>query len=82
MKDKTLKTLDVIGWTLMTIGGIIWGCVGFFNINPVVAVFGELAPFTRTVYILIGLAALYEVFGVHAIARRWDLHFRRRPVTA
>jgi hypothetical protein len=80
MKDRVLKTLDVVVWTLLTIGGLNWGALGLFNVNVISGTFGPLNPVTRTIYILVGLAAMYEVVGVRAISHRWDLHYGRRPV--
>jgi len=79
--DKPLKTLDLIAWALLTIGGLNWGLIGIFNINLVGAIFGDMTALSRLVFSLVGLAALYEIVQVRPIARRWDLHFRRH-VTA
>ncbi len=75
-KTTTLKSVDVIVWTLLTIGGINWGLVGFFGFDAVAAIFGEMGFFARLVYALVGLAALYEIAGAKAISKRWNLHFK------
>ena len=76
MKTKFYKSLDVIVWTLLTIGGLNWGLVGFFNFDLVAAIFGPMTLLSRLVFALVGLAALYEILGVKAIAHRWNLHYR------
>ncbi|MFW0837789.1 MAG: DUF378 domain-containing protein [Candidatus Komeilibacteria bacterium] len=49
---------------LILIGGLNWGLVGFFGFDLVAAVFGAMSVVTRIIYALVGLAALYAVFGV------------------
>jgi uncharacterized protein len=44
---------------LVIIGGLNWGMVGFFNIDLVARIFGELSALSRIVYVLVGLSALY-----------------------
>jgi len=76
MKSNYLKTLDILVWTLLTIGAFNWGLVGFFNFNLVAFIFGPMTLASRVIYSLVGLASLYEIFGAKVIAHRWDLHFR------
>ncbi len=76
MKSKILKSTDILVWLLLTIGGLNLGLVGFFNFNLVDFIFGPMAIAARAVYALVGLAALYEIFGVKLIAHRWNMHFR------
>ena len=70
-----MKTLDVVVWVLLAIGGLNWGLVGLFDFNLVSAIFGETI-LTRIVYILVGLAALYDIIAVKAIWNRWGMHYR------
>lgn len=46
--------------TLVIIGGLNWGLVGLFNYNLVDALFGANSWFTRLVYILVGVSALFS----------------------
>lgn len=75
MSSKFLKSIDVLVWSLLTIGAFNWGLVGFFNFNLVGFILGPMTLASRVVYSLVGLAALYEVLGVKLIAHRWNLHF-------
>ena len=75
MKSKLFKSIDVLVWSLLTIGAFNWGLVGFFNFNLVAFIFGPMTLASRVVYSLVGLAALYEILGVKSIAHRWNLHF-------
>jgi len=69
-----MKTLDVVVWVLLAIGGLNWGLVGVFDFNLVSAIFGETI-LTRIVYILVGLAALYDIIAIKAIWNRWGMHY-------
>ena len=57
-----MKTLDVIAAVLLIIGGLNWGLVGFFNINFVEMVFGQMPALVRLIYCLVGVSALYMIF--------------------
>jgi len=53
--------LDVISLVLIIIGGINWGLVGFFGIDLIGMIFGELSMVSRTIFVLVGLAAIYSL---------------------
>jgi len=53
--------LDVISLILIIIGGINWGLVGFFGIDLIGMIFGELSVISRTIFVLVGLAAIYSL---------------------
>lgn len=71
---KAMKNLDLVVWTLLAIGGLNWGLIGIFDFNLVAAIFGPMTIVTRLIYVLVGLAALYDILAVKAIWRRWDMH--------
>ena len=58
MGEKAMKTVDVIIWALLAIGGLNWGLIGVFNFDLVAAIFGEMSGLSRLIYILVGLAAV------------------------
>ncbi|NGX26295.1 MAG: hypothetical protein K940chlam6_00210 [Chlamydiae bacterium] len=66
-----MKTLDVIVAILLVIGGLNWGLIGFFNFDLIGTVFGYMSAFTRLVYCLVGVSALYQIFQWKAIQQRW-----------
>ena len=66
-----MKTLDVIVTILLVIGGLNWGLIGFFNFDLIGTVFGHMSAFTRLVYCLVGVSALYQIFQWKAIQQRW-----------
>ncbi len=64
----TMKTIDIITLILIIIGGVNWGLVGLADIDLVSAIFGEGAAetarsstFSRIVYVLVGLSALWQL---------------------
>lgn len=63
---KNLNAFDWIVLVVLIIGGINWGMIGMFNIDLVSALFGVMGTFTRIVYSLVGLSALYTVYIVSA----------------
>ena len=48
-----------IALTLLVIGGLNWLLVGAFDFNLVAAIFGDMSPAARIVYVLVGLSALW-----------------------
>jgi uncharacterized membrane protein YuzA (DUF378 family) len=68
-----MKTVDIIIWVLLAIGGLNWGLVGVFDFDLVAAIFGEMSTFSRIVYTLVGLAAVYDIVAIKAIWKRWGM---------
>ncbi len=66
-----MKVLDVIVAILLVIGGLNWGLVGLFNFNLVEFLFGSFPIIAKIIYVIVGLAALYQIFQWKAIQRRW-----------
>lgn len=56
-----LNGMDWTAITLLVIGGINWGLIGFFGFDLVAAIFGEFTGLTRVIYALVGLSALYMI---------------------
>jgi hypothetical protein len=72
-----MKKLDLLFGTLLVIGGLNWGLVGLLDINLVDIMFGEMSMISRSIYMLVGFAALYDIFAIKAIWKRWNLHFKK-----
>ena len=53
-----MKTLDYILLTLVIIGAINWGLIGFFNFNLVALIFGSMSWISRIIYGLVGICGL------------------------
>lgn len=75
MPDKAInymKTIDMIAATFLFVGGINWGLVGLFNFDLVAWVFGNMSIFSRIIYILVAISAIYDAVSWKAIQRRWE----------
>lgn len=56
-----MKTLNLITLILAIVGGLNWGLVGLFDFNLVAALFGAGSAVSRTIYVLVGLSAVYQL---------------------
>ena len=54
------KTLNFIALTLVIIGALNWGLIGFFNVNVVNMLFGGWEWLERIIYALVGVAGIYS----------------------
>lgn len=54
---------QVARW-LVIIGAINWGLVGAFSFDLVQLIFGAVPILATIIYILVGLAGLYEIYAV------------------
>ena len=66
-----MKKLDIAAAVLLIIGGVNWGIVGLTGSDLVGALFGNLSPLSRAVYLVVALAGVYEAVQWKAIQRRW-----------
>ena len=71
MKEKEMKSIDVIVASLLVVGGLNWGLVGILHFDLVATLLGDATMLSRLVYTVVGLCALYQVFQWKAIQRRW-----------
>ncbi|MFG6325849.1 MAG: DUF378 domain-containing protein [Lachnospiraceae bacterium] len=55
------KGLDYTILTIAIIGAINWGLVGFFKLDLVALLFGEMSLISRIVYAVVGLCGLYLI---------------------
>ncbi len=67
-----MKKLDVLTAVLLVVGGLNWGLVGVAQFDLVAALFGAMSPLSRTVYLLVGVSALYQAAQWRGIQRRWS----------
>ena len=56
-----MKAISVIALTLVIIGALNWGLVGFFNFNLINAIFGMGTWISRIIYSIVGLAGLWSL---------------------
>lgn len=60
---KKMSAIDWIVWSLVIIGALNWGLVGFFNFDIVAKIFGDGSVVSRIVYALIGLSGIAMLFS-------------------
>ncbi len=60
-----MKSLGVLGWIaviLLIVGGLNIGFAGVFGFNILGSIFGSVPALLRTIYVLIGLSALWGIY--------------------
>lgn len=55
------NVFDYIVLTLVIIGAINWGLIGFFRFDLVNVIFGNISILSRIIYALIGVSGLYSI---------------------
>lgn len=68
-----MKPIDVVCAVLVVVGALNWGLVGAANFDLVATLFGPMSAISRVVYVLVGLAGIYQGLGWKGIQRRWAL---------
>jgi uncharacterized membrane protein YuzA (DUF378 family) len=69
-----MKVFDVLAAVLLVVGGLNWGLWGAFQFDLVAAIGGgNTAALSRVVYILVGVAALYQAGSLKGIQKRWHI---------
>lgn len=56
-----MKLLDNIVLTLIILGSINWGLIGTFQFDLISNIFGYMSVFSRIIYSIIGVSALYAI---------------------
>ena len=79
MTNLGWKSIDIIAYTMLLAGAISWGWMGFFGVDPVALMFGNMTRASKFVYSLICVAAFYDLLAMPAILRRWDIHLGNHP---
>ena len=54
-----MKTLDYILLTLVVIGAVNWGLIGFLRFDLVRVLFGDMTILSRIIYAAVGIGGLY-----------------------
>ena len=60
-----MKALDYTVLTIILIGAINWGLIGFFKLDLVAFLFGNMTLLSRIIYSVVGICGLYliSMFG-------------------
>ena len=72
------KGLDYTLLTLVIIGAINWGLIGFFRFDLVAFLFGNMSWLSRIIYALVGISGLYllSAYGRIRSRHRFYCQFR------
>jgi uncharacterized protein len=67
-----MRYLDGLARLLIVVGGLNWGLVGLFKFDLVAWIcggldFGQTNAASRIIYVLVGVAALYELVRLPAL---------------
>lgn len=71
--------LHKLAIVLLVVGGLNWLLVGLFNWDVGQIFGGQDAPISRIVYILVGLAALIEIFSHKKTCKHCDAGAPAQP---
>ena len=55
------KWIDYTTLTLIIIGAINWGLIGFFNFDLVATIFGDMSIISRIIYGLVGISGIWGI---------------------
>jgi uncharacterized membrane protein YuzA (DUF378 family) len=69
---QSMKGVDIVSASILALGGLNWGLIGFFDFNLVEAIFGATSALSRIIYCLVGMSAFYEIAMFRTIQRRWE----------
>jgi uncharacterized membrane protein YuzA (DUF378 family) len=61
-----MKALDTTALVLVIVGGLNWLLVGLFSYDLVASLLGAESTLSRIVYVLVGVAALWMLWGMFA----------------
>lgn len=64
-----MNPVNLITLGLVIVGGLNWGLVGLLNWNLVASLFGDGSLVSRTIYVLVGVAALWQLVPLVASIR-------------
>jgi uncharacterized membrane protein YuzA (DUF378 family) len=59
--EVIMRALNVLTLVLLIVGGLNWGLVGLADFDLVAAIFGDMSPISRIVYVLVGASALWQI---------------------
>lgn len=56
-----MRLINTLTLVLIIVGGLNWLLVGLARFDLVAAIFGDMSPLSRLVYVLVGLSALWQL---------------------
>ncbi len=62
-----MKFLNILTAIILIVGGLNWGSIGLFNVNLVETIFGQMPTLIKSIYIAVGLSAIFQLFACSAL---------------
>ena len=56
-----MKVIDYVLLTLVIIGALNWGLIGFLDFDLVRVIFGDMSLLSRIIYAAVGIGGLYAI---------------------
>lgn len=65
-----LNSIEWIALVLVIVGGLNWALVGLLDFDLVAAILGKMSILSRTVYVLVGISAIYVLFVSNKLGKK------------
>ena len=74
-----MKWTNILALTLVIVGALNWGLIGFFNFDLVTTLFnGSLFWVARVIFALVGLAGVWCLTLYHAVGQEEQLRMAKK----
>ena len=74
-----MKTTNILALTLVIVGALNWGLIGFFNFDLVTTLFnGSLFWVARVIFALVGLAGVWYLTLYHAVGQEEQMRMSKQ----
>ncbi|HRN96427.1 MAG TPA: DUF378 domain-containing protein [Candidatus Levybacteria bacterium] len=66
-----MKTLKMLAYLLVVVGGLNWGLVGLMELNLVEMLLGSVPVAVQVVYVLVGVSAVWLLVDYTKYSKVW-----------
>ena len=66
-----MKTLKMLAYLLVVVGGLNWGLVGLLELNVVEMLLGSVPTAVQVVYVLVGVSAVWMLVDYAKYSKVW-----------
>ena len=74
-----MKWTNIIALTLVIIGALNWGLIGFFNFDLVTMLFtGSMYWVARVIFALVGLSGIWCLTMYHAVGQETEMRMSKQ----
>lgn len=71
------RTYDWLALTILIIGAVNWGLIGFFRFDLIALLFGGMGTvISRTIYAIVGIAGLY-CLSLYGRIHEYDVDYEK-----